>query len=1452
MARKGQTQKQAPRAAPWPSDFKTEHLSSCWFDRVCFVGELGEMKRFKRKDTGQFVMQKTYTLNKKEEFDEVIKSVKLWKRIDHPNVGRVLGFEADEKRAYCSTFYSVDVYIEGFSTSLEDYFGILKKDNIISSSESLTVLLANLGEGLAALKKFEVGYKCLSPRHVILDEQNGEIMGAKLVPLPGIIESVYEIARRLVISSSEIIVSPELYDRSSQLFKNELSQQLDIYKIDAFCLGMTILKAGLQENLNSLYSTKRFDRDQLQSLIAIFREFYEDDGELLCSCLSLLLKIDPKERIYAYQLMLKMRGPEESIDDFEIEELIEPEPIDHRKTNKPRNDFIFKQVENPLFKQLKEDFGPRSIPDQNFQAQQVIPSMPRLGRDSLKRDTVSLRELSKGSVKMFSSNSATPEKIADSPKKIDEFVIDLNPTRKKTSLPGRSPHDNTSISPKPLFNQGVSSNTQTIIKALPKKKSQERTAPDTYRPLLPFDTNTVQSSRSNKANSNLKCRMPNSERNHANANQVVIPKKEEGVKKEAVKEIIKSIISKASEMRSSQQKKVAVIQPPKKDKKLPKTTFFSGRTKNLFDETLLQRTLKIKTLGNQNNRKAQNIHRRSKTAENIDDLKKMYQQEATFDKKTYIQGQIQYSSFSNQTLPISHCRKRSEPFCTRIAQQVIDTDHNKFETKSNQSNLLQKVDIKNLLTNIKPGQITSLLKPNHFSKPNMSDLTRYNQTLPLPSSQPFKPIIMPNEEYYGMHSRTTSREMVLKPSYSEGMFIAKPKHVSVIQPETIHHPEIHSTGKEHVHQVALGTIKDIQPRTSHIVRECIRNFNDASAEIRSRSSSAGMNKRHLVQNNQYMSSYRSDGSTLLKHSPSDSIQTKEMVKNNTFNVEKLPRYESQIISHQLSKDFGPLNEEFKTFNSNPGSNEHGFPTATFNSQKDFDLNKNDTMHQPSSNYSSDPLKIFSTQYHSSGRKDNSEVLKFMSFAETHQNNFTFDEEKKLNSLNSNVQKPKNIIIQSEAIQNPISQITDFDTAVIEMKKTLPLQPNAKKQGVSSVSRLAAFMDRQQNPLLRNKSQVNSKVQPSYQNNSGRSQEDQTTLNIGPGQDSMVVIDSRSGSFIESKSKQEKTTKMHTTVHSYFLGPKTGFNTRETSPQEFGGLYKVGSSVSREMSIREMSYHNDWKDKDSSFMPFVEREGVDPLGFVTPSGFETRRVSLDVPKRLSKEDDFQPTPMKTLENDSRETIKDGRKTFSTKRESLHNQVQERTIVDEDVNNYESINRRINKSESKPALEQSLSGRKRVIFDIEESTKPSIQLGVLQINYASNSTNKEERVQNIPAKGGKNVHYSSVGVQTEDTRDEQPRTDSSRGFYGLVDPHLKQGNYDSVETLNKHRIGKYESQGMAIKASQQSSLLKESERVERDTVERRASIDHEIIGKHFTKRRNNDLDEKKNSERRGRDS
>lgn len=1456
-------------------------LDDYWFERLVYAGEQGECNLYKLKSNSKTkILTKKMTFNKQQDYETTLLTVKKWQRIRHPNICELLDYRTEEKREFCSSFYCIEIFMEGYQSTLEDYIGAKQRDAVAASSESLITILIDIGDALGHLKSYEMSYACVNPRHIAIDTSKDGIVHCKLMCMAGITESVYEISRRSMITDIDSFVAPEVYDRSSQLFKNEISNKIDEYKIDAFCLGLSVLKTGTLEDIKLLYAKKKFDNSFLQELMNAFMEYYEDDGSLVCECMRLLMYVNPEERINAYQLTLRIRGPEEHPDD-----ITDPEPkIEHGRLE--NSEVVFKLLHNPILRSIGDvnnrnysnpSNNSRGRPEKSDTQNQsrvaakldprmketqskvlLVPnsdnhanpsqcrrsSLNRHDQEHQARDTVSLRELSKGNNSEFTSNSPSPDRAED----IKNMHIDINPGRKKSILP-RADTDGYMTKTNKIDRRG-SKHASDHIKYLPSKEKlleKENTVnrsklpplpltkaindnSKTYRALLPHDMNALTSALASNRSYDSNCRMPKGQKesiDQKRSSRGSFQRSNTGdnqqgsnapVKKEAIKDLIKNLTEKTSSMRRSSNKNITVLNKSAIPPNQPQPEHNRSRSKNFFEESLYDRIMsKGLNFTKPKLSDSKGMHRRSKTAEDfilnrpvptplVPTLEQTLNK--TSSKRQINLGTLTFASLDRPQLAKTPSSHQVDIGKARISDSLqLSGDHAgqnaSVDTAVKQSRM-PIGDLASVLANMKVGKAADCSRGG-IKEVGVSRNQEIGQDGII-----FKPIIMPSEEYYGgAKAKSVIPEIQFSRLNTDRGNIPRSKKVEVPIPESSKSPKINSTGKEKITDVPAGTISNgLNPRTSHLVREAIKEFNEQSAGIRSRSSSAGIKSNlHYDQKSKTLTNLQRvlsickpevleterkqmPDSSLFKYHSLDQRSMTIQIPHYSSPVDKSGKTESSLNSYgqQLLSRGNPITNTFSSSNS---VQVEGPVTATFNSARD--IQGRGWSKQPKScegghfNLTSMQNIVISTMPNSKVDRYDEGLEAFGNIPGT---GFTFEDET-LRLQEKSLKKPENIgnleQIREATEFNIFKEIADFDSGknheLMDMKETLPL--NYQKKHGSSAVRLATLMDTRQNQLLRNKNSFPKFKKPaldlsqSQSPATGQVHTKNTSGYLG------TSTPAESVSYIDTRSKGELKRNERTADQSYFIGGiRSGHLTRETSSDVFNGLYKIGSRgsndylTSRDMSIREVSNHPDWHTKDVSYLNPFDREGADTAGVKTPM-----TQTLGEKKDYSAEvKDFDQGTGSRQIFDTHENIiqsfdeKPEVSKFSSKRKSM-------IPIKEDTDKQMDFDRRCRSikdlegsilkrsaqlSPEKSKVEQSLAGRKNYMVEVDESVVLSeIKIPPIHIGYDSSNPPSSRSFQYVQARDEKDspvVKYCSVGIQTEDDiKDFNTRESTARHNY-----------------------------------------------------------------------------------------
>jgi hypothetical protein len=308
-----------PDLEPTTEDFRrrSPYSSSFKHEKPIFLGELGDGKLLKhsKNPNSSKVILKTFCPTTTKERDQLIKQVKFYKQLDCASILKVLDFEVRTESAYCSVNYFIDVYLEYFEKTLETAYKERQPSHLLFSNESLERLLYDIGFALHHYCKHSLVHGCVDARHITIQEVEGEIVVAKLLPLIGVEASPLQMYKKHILFQTEHTVAPEIFDQAKLLFKDEFdSTGLDLTKLDSFSLGVVLLRTGLLETVMRIYSKPTFNTEVLDSYLASFQEIFGDgpEGAKLVHAVRDLVQVDYSRRPHPSELLQRLNSIEPS------------------------------------------------------------------------------------------------------------------------------------------------------------------------------------------------------------------------------------------------------------------------------------------------------------------------------------------------------------------------------------------------------------------------------------------------------------------------------------------------------------------------------------------------------------------------------------------------------------------------------------------------------------------------------------------------------------------------------------------------------------------------------------------------------------------------------------------------------------------------------------------------------------------------------------------------------------------------------------------------------------------------------------------------------------------------------------------------------------------------------------------------------------------------------------
>lgn len=334
---------------------KSPFSNNYTFERILYLGELGEVSVLKSKKSVQKVLEKSFALNTKSEFEETLKTVKTYFNFDCPTILKVYDYATQHVNELCSEHYNIRVFFESFDRTLEEAVSERKKESIMFSGASIERLLSDVGTALEFLLRHRMSYNCLTPKHIGVHCLDGEVLTAKLLPLFDFNKNLYEVSVRSMVSNSELYIAPEIFEKAKLIFKNELDSRIDPHKVDIFALGLVMLKLGVLESTAGLYSPEMFNRVLLEEMVDEFKMLYNDDCKVACDTIDMMLLPNPALRIDPSRL-LKMVKSNSDVQNQQIKKSVLKEQVmEPNKNLQPRRggEYQGRIQDNPLFRRLK-------------------------------------------------------------------------------------------------------------------------------------------------------------------------------------------------------------------------------------------------------------------------------------------------------------------------------------------------------------------------------------------------------------------------------------------------------------------------------------------------------------------------------------------------------------------------------------------------------------------------------------------------------------------------------------------------------------------------------------------------------------------------------------------------------------------------------------------------------------------------------------------------------------------------------------------------------------------------------------------------------------------------------------------------------------------------------------------------------------------------------------------
>ncbi|KAL4506775.1 hypothetical protein ABPG72_001196 [Tetrahymena utriculariae] len=208
----------------------------------------GEGVLMQNKLTGAYCLLKEYNSTDDYEFEKAYSKYKKRQELKHDNIVMLLGIAQKKESQLCSTFYKLYVLYEYVSDNLEQHIQLHQQTGQHFIESELWDILLQSVSALSYLQQKGITHQNIKPSNIFFDQnQLIKIADSQVIQQ---MNTFSQVATNPKEPPKNTYLSPALIQA---LIQNNWSPNHDTSKSDIFSLGMTIIGAGLLEDLDSCY-----------------------------------------------------------------------------------------------------------------------------------------------------------------------------------------------------------------------------------------------------------------------------------------------------------------------------------------------------------------------------------------------------------------------------------------------------------------------------------------------------------------------------------------------------------------------------------------------------------------------------------------------------------------------------------------------------------------------------------------------------------------------------------------------------------------------------------------------------------------------------------------------------------------------------------------------------------------------------------------------------------------------------------------------------------------------------------------------------------------------------------------------------------------------------------------------------------------------------------------------
>lgn len=205
----------------------------------------------------------------------------------HPNLVNVIGYTTENKKAFCSEKYTIEIYLDPLNHTMQDSLEDHIKSQTFISEVQLQLLAQHMITVLAELQARDIAHGEINPANIFYNEEAYKLVDPTFDGQKGVNGLI-----KYLVFDEKALLAPEVL---KQVPSKDHELRTNKFKADVFSLGATMLSLATLTNSQDLYNYEKgtMNYQLLESRIKQAGDFY---SPTMVSLLRELLTIEEYRR----------------------------------------------------------------------------------------------------------------------------------------------------------------------------------------------------------------------------------------------------------------------------------------------------------------------------------------------------------------------------------------------------------------------------------------------------------------------------------------------------------------------------------------------------------------------------------------------------------------------------------------------------------------------------------------------------------------------------------------------------------------------------------------------------------------------------------------------------------------------------------------------------------------------------------------------------------------------------------------------------------------------------------------------------------------------------------------------------------------------------------------------------------------------------------------------------